>query len=312
MDPPLVQILGGHDTIYTIAILPDKSIAVGSGSSIEIWTIDGKQIQTLNGHDSDIRCMVTTKTKLISGANDDTIIIWNLDDFSTHARLRGHTDRVISLAILTDTTLVSGDLNSNIIVWNMTTGEQIRRLVGLNYSNSGTISIVPIGNDCVISTSYNGCINMWNLNDGTCIKSIDHYAPQSFDRLSKNLFISKEYECLTIRNKQLETVEKIHLEDGVRCYRLLTIDNRYVVWCSRGGEVTILDIETKTVLKKFKACDHAYEDTIYYTLQFFDDRYLIVGNIHDDVYIYDVSNWISCIPRIVSQSKQLDEKLIEI
>ncbi|MCU0516728.1 MAG: hypothetical protein MUC60_07630 [Oscillatoria sp. Prado101] len=57
---------------------------------------------------------------LVSGSNDKTIKIWNLDTGTLQNTLTGHTDTVYSVAISPDgKTLVSGSNDHTIKIWRM-------------------------------------------------------------------------------------------------------------------------------------------------------------------------------------------------
>jgi len=69
------------------------------------------------------------RAALVSGSEDKTIKVWNLQSGKETRMIAGHTNWVTSLAISLDgQTLVSGSFDKTIKLWNLQTGAESRTL----------------------------------------------------------------------------------------------------------------------------------------------------------------------------------------
>ena len=83
---------------------------------------------TLEGHTDSVTSVAFNHdgTKIVSGSEDKTIRVWNVDTGECILTLKGHTDYVKSVAFNHDgTKIVSGSDDKTIRVWNVDTGECI-------------------------------------------------------------------------------------------------------------------------------------------------------------------------------------------
>ncbi len=92
--------------------------------TIKIWNItsnNGTLIRSLNGHTSQVKCLILLPTGLLaSGSDDKTIKIWNFTSEILMNTLTGHTNNVTSLAVLPDGSLVSAAVK-DILIWKQET-----------------------------------------------------------------------------------------------------------------------------------------------------------------------------------------------
>ncbi|MBD2770571.1 serine/threonine-protein kinase [Iningainema tapete] len=102
---------------------------------------------------------------LASGSDDKTVKIWNLNHRQEIRTLKGHLDKVYTVAIGQDgQTLVSGSSDHTIKVWNLNTGKEILTLKGHN-GLVNSVAISPDGNT-LVSGSYDKTVRVWNLKTG--------------------------------------------------------------------------------------------------------------------------------------------------
>jgi WD40 repeat protein len=108
-------------SINTLAILPDKSLALGSALfELEIWAEGPKPIRG-EGHEDEITCMKIGKERRIFTASADrSLRVWDycdglLDQLRFNEEV--HKDGIICMEIL-ENTLVTGDHGGLLVVWN--------------------------------------------------------------------------------------------------------------------------------------------------------------------------------------------------
>ncbi len=126
------------------------------------WT--SQQPSTLMGHRGEVNTVVVSadgKT-IISGSDDQTIKIWDLNSQKLLRTLKGHTDWVYDIAISADSQIVSGSKDKTLRLWQLS--RQHRTLTGhTSYVNS-----VAISSDAtkIASGSYDKTVKFWNLSTG--------------------------------------------------------------------------------------------------------------------------------------------------
>ncbi|HEY4337779.1 MAG TPA: hypothetical protein VGM89_17820, partial [Puia sp.] len=140
---PLDQHLG---SVQALAWSPDGSrLASGAQPSpggdnsenLIIWDLaTHKQLgDPLVAHTGSVMGLTYSSTgdSLFSCSSDNTVIVWDLNQYKVAARFRGHRDQVNAIAVSPDgTQLVSTGWDNNIIVWNLANpnllGKQIATL----------------------------------------------------------------------------------------------------------------------------------------------------------------------------------------
>lgn len=128
------------------------------------WT--SQQPSTFMGHAGEVNTVVVSpdgKT-IISGSDDNTLKIWDLNSQKLLRTLKGHTDWVYAVAISADSqTIVSGSKDKTLKLWRLS-GQQIRTLTGhTSYINS--VAISP-DTTKIASGSYDKTVKLWNLRTG--------------------------------------------------------------------------------------------------------------------------------------------------
>lgn len=142
---------------FVYGIFPSNPIAlIASLSSILKFT--------LTGHTQWVTSVAISpdgKT-LVSGSDDKSIKIWNLETLELKSTLTGHVGSVAALAISPDSkTLVSGSTDKTIKIWNLETGELKSTLTGHGYWVL-SVAISPDGKT-LVSGSGDKSIKIWNL-----------------------------------------------------------------------------------------------------------------------------------------------------
>lgn len=135
---------------------------------------NGSLIRTLIGHNESVSTLTVLRDgTLASGSFDKTIKIWNVTTGSLVKTLIGPSKKVTSLVVLFDGTLVSASIDSIITFWNVTTGAILRR-ISANQNNLKKIDVTS-DQKLLFSSDYSSsgsCLKVWDLKNGTLIKSV--------------------------------------------------------------------------------------------------------------------------------------------
>jgi WD40 repeat protein len=106
--------------------------------TIKVWNWrrveDNDLLRTLSGHSGGVHAVAIAPDgqTLISGGQDNTIKIWNLETGELRRTLTAHSGRVDSLAVSADgEILVSGASDETVKVWELSTGQLINTLTGI-------------------------------------------------------------------------------------------------------------------------------------------------------------------------------------
>lgn len=149
----------------------------------------------------------------ITGSNDQTIRLWDVEAGCVLLILKGHTGRIRCLLWSSDQKFVlSGSDDKTIRLWNVETGtcinvfrEHSHWIMSLAWNTDYTLAI---------SGSNNHVVNFWDLQSGYCISSLKGYKGAVRSIVLED---NARYALLGLNNK---TVQLWDIEMG-RCLRVL-------------------------------------------------------------------------------------------
>ena len=100
---------------------------------------------------------------LVSGSNDKTVNLWDIQTGGVIKTFHGHTDVVSSVSISQNCTIVaSGSADKTIRLWDVQTGECCCVIDEHNESIT-TVSFSPINSQLLISASYDNTVQQWDI-----------------------------------------------------------------------------------------------------------------------------------------------------
>jgi WD40 repeat protein len=136
-------------------------------------------LQTLEGHNSQVSCVSMTPdgSRAVSGSDDNTLRVWDLENGKCLCTLEGHSWNVNSVNITAEgNRVVSGSSDRSIRVWDTESGKCICSLEGkwddsLSIVGAGVnVSITPDGRWAV---SGRDTLHVWDLERGKCLHTLE-------------------------------------------------------------------------------------------------------------------------------------------
>ena len=219
----------------------DNSIVVGSGYGdiIILDAIVGTKTTLLSGHTGETNCVVFSSdgASLISGSNDMTVKLWDIQTGGVVKTFLGHDSFVLSVSISADCTkIASGSSDFALYLWDIQTGachHELRQHGAVYY-----VGFSPTNPQHLISIS-NSKIVQWNAtghqirppHDGSCV---------AFS-LDGAHFISCNEKTVTIYNSSSGVITAIFQTPGSISQCSLSSDNRFVA-VAIGNIVQVWDI----------------------------------------------------------------------
>jgi WD40 repeat protein len=145
----------------------NDTIAVGcwGGDIIVLDGVTGRQMGVLSGHNR--RAISVTFSSdgrlLVSGSEDTTVKLWDIQTGGVIKTFYGHTDRVWSVSISVDCSrIISGSSDKTICLWSIQTGEclciihQQHTVFHLSFSLTDPQYIISTSGDKVLQWDVNG------------------------------------------------------------------------------------------------------------------------------------------------------------
>ncbi|MBK8274760.1 MAG: TIR domain-containing protein [Nitrospira sp.] len=148
-----------------------------------VWPIPDKPdpalVRTLGGHSDWVRsCAIdVTGQWIVSGADDQTLKVWDRHTGECLRTLKGHSDEVRSCAIdPIGQWIVSGSSDGTLKIWDRRTGDCLRTLKshGLGVTSC---AIDPTG-QWVVSGSSDGTVKIWDHRTGRCLRRLEGHSDE--------------------------------------------------------------------------------------------------------------------------------------
>jgi WD40 repeat protein len=189
----LVRILTGHSHgVSALAMLPDgRAVSSSDDCTVRVWDLaTGETVRILAGHLGAVGAVavlpegpvfasgvysvaVLPGGRVVSGAADRTLRVWDLATGETTRTLEGHSDSVAAVAVLPDGRVVSGSADATLRVWDLATGETTRTLEGHSHMVNA-LAVLPDGR--VVSGSADCTLRVWDLATGETLRTLEGHS----------------------------------------------------------------------------------------------------------------------------------------
>ncbi|PPQ73872.1 hypothetical protein CVT26_011735 [Gymnopilus dilepis] len=201
-------------------------------------------------------CFSHDGKKVISGSDDKTIRIWNVETGEEESRFKGLSDEVWCVATSLDgLKVVSGSKDNSIQIWNVKTGTAEKRLMG----HTNCVTAVSMSHDGtkVISGSWDMTVRIWSTESGVEEKLLEGHTEVvwSVAISPDDLKLVSGSSDKTVRIWNVRTGRELRKLDGHSSYvRAVAIspDGRSVVSGSDDMTIRIWNIKTGQEERRFE------------------------------------------------------------
>ncbi|XP_026685419.1 uncharacterized protein LOC103517582, partial [Diaphorina citri] len=257
LQPPLplqIKTLNVGAQINLIETTPNGQhvIVVPHDGDPQMWRIMANSlVHTFKGHSGKILCIYVSKCPsdyfLISGSDDTSIIIWDMNTYEIKLRIKEHIAPVSCIVpALNNTLLISGGEDSRIIITSMQTKEV---LVKIDHHRGPVTSIrITFPGDVLVSGSTDGSVCLWSLDDYTLLNTVSLPSPISMLSVSSDsVFLLIACENNQMYLYTLATGTEIHCLKGHKSKVksiCLANDNQRAVAVGLDGRIYVYDLHS--------------------------------------------------------------------
>ena len=215
-------------------------------------------VRSLEGHSGWINCVaiIPDGSRGLSGSDDKTVRLWNLEIGECLHTLEGHTGRVKAVALTPDGDWgLSGGDDKQVRVWDLKTGKNLHILEG----HESVVTSLAVSADgwLALSGSEDKTIKLWNLKSGNCVHTLHGHtskvcavalSPDATIGLSGSNDKTLRFWDL-VAGQCIETTEK-----SVSCIQsvALTVDGRRGLYSTKDGTLCLWNREDKVYQYKLE------------------------------------------------------------
>ena len=160
-----------------------------SNSNVDWNNINNNLTINGNGHIYSL-CISEDSNTIISGSNNNDLILYSIQDGSCLRSLTGHGKGISSICVKGDN-IITGSEDLRIGIWSLKDGNLKQTLIG----HTGAINdciICPNDDDIILSCSFDSTVKKWSMKEGKLLMSIvaDPYSAIFAICLCKNIIIT--------------------------------------------------------------------------------------------------------------------------
>jgi WD40 repeat protein len=239
----------------------NNTVAVGTklGSIVILNIITGSQVGVLSGHNNRVKSITFSSDGvfLVSGSDDYTLKLWDVQTGGIVKTFLGHTDYVSSVSISSDSTMVaSGSWDRTIRLWNVQTGEC--SCVTKEQNLVEYVSFSPMPSKHLISVSGHE-FQQWDINGNqigsTCSGSYVAFSPDG-----AHLALCKESAVTVQSIRSRESIAEFHISYGNTKHCCFSPDGKLIAASSDNiAYVWDLSLSSPSPIEMFVGHTHEIE-----------------------------------------------------
>ena len=235
----------------------NNTIAVGSrsGNIIMLSTITGSQIAVLSEHTDWTRSVVFSSDgrSLVSGSDDKTVKLWDMQTGGVVKTFYGHTNWVCSVSVSVDCIRVaSGSVDATCRLWDTQTGECFCTIQQQTIVHC--VGFTPLNPQHIFSIS-GGKIWEWDI-DGHQIPSTYDGSCLTFSPDCAQFVLCNGFDVTVQNTSSRITVTKLQVADGTQHY-CFSPDGRLIATAVE-GTAYVWDITSQDPYLIETFVDHTY------------------------------------------------------
>jgi len=193
--------------------------------------------------------------RALTGSNDHTLRLWNVETGQCLRVLEGHADAILSLAWSADQRLaISGSSDNTLRLWDVETGQCLRVLEG----HTNTVACLAWSADqrLAISGSTDDTLRLWDVETGQCLRVLEGHT---------------------------DSVESV----------MWSADQRLAISGSWDKTVRLWDMETGQCLRVLEGSSDNANDEIHSVSWKANQRWLFSGSFNSIIQIWDLAEFVT-------------------
>ncbi len=171
-----IRTFTGHSNwIEGLDWINEDTIVSGSlDTTIQIWSIKTGLVQRKINVGIYVSCVkvLSNGFDLASCLSNGNINVYNINNGSLVACLRGHESWAENLVLINNSSLASSSFDTTIIIWDLATSKVKFILKG---HSSSVWALELISSDILASASYGTKIKLWNATNGIEIRTLSNH-----------------------------------------------------------------------------------------------------------------------------------------